>query len=142
MKRTCQALVLLAFVTASAAGRGPIFHYVEPGNASCHAVPSSTAAGVRTVTSGAPVSGAISVSCGFEQGSYTVTLRSTDPEATFAPATFLVNFGRVVGDGVFTVTFATAGLQTVSATITANMGSPAVPGRFGSPDNAFHVVPP
>lgn len=142
MKRTCQALVLLAFVAGSPPGRGQSFHYVEPGNASCQAVPSSTAAGARTVKIGAPVSGAISVSCGFEQGSYTVTLRSTDPGATFAPATLLVNFGRVVGDGVFTVTFATAGLQTVSAAITANMGSPTVPGRFASPDNAFHVVPP
>lgn len=81
------------------------------------------------------------MACGFEQGSYTVTLNSTDPNATFSPRTFLVNFGRVVGNGAFTVTFSTLGIQGVSAAITSNMGSPVVRGHFVSPGNEFNVVP-
>ena len=59
-----------------------------------------------------------------------------------SPKTFLVNFGRVVGNGVFTVTFSTVGVQSVSTSITSNMGSPAVRGHFASPSNAFNVVIP
>jgi len=88
------------------------------------------------------MSGSISVACGFDNGSYTVTLNSTDPSATFSPKTFLVNFGRIVGSGVFVVTFSTIGVHSVSAAITPNMGSPAVRGRFASPGNEFNVVPP
>jgi len=84
--------------------------------------------------------GSISVACGFDQGSYTVTLSSTDPGATFSPKTFLVNFGRVVGNGVFAVTFSTVGVQSVSTTITSNMGSPPLRGHFVSPANEFNVV--
>ena len=86
--------------------------------------------------------GSISVACGFEKGSYTVTLNSTDADATLSPKTFLVNFGRIVGNGVFAVTFSTVGVQSVSATITSNMGSPTVKGYFVSPANAFNVVSP
>lgn len=82
------------------------------------------------------------MTCGFDNGSYTVTLNSTDPSATFTPKTFLVNFGRIVGNGVFAVTFSTIGVQSVSATITSNMGSPAVKGHFASPANEFNVVNP
>jgi hypothetical protein len=60
--------------------------------------------------------------------------------AGFAPKTFLVNFGRIVGNGVFAVTFATVGVQSVSTTITSNMGSPTVRGHFVSPANQFNVV--
>ena len=88
------------------------------------------------------MSGSISVACGFDKGSYTVTLNSTDPGATFSPKTFLVNFGRIVGNGVFAVTFSTVGVQSVSTTITSNMGSPAVRGHFVSPANEFKVVNP
>ena len=95
-----------------------------------------------TVRRGVPVPGSISVACGFEQGSYTVTLSSSDPGATFSPKTFVVNFGRIVGNGVFAVTFATVGVQSVSTTISSNMGSPAVRGRFASPANEFNVVDP
>ena len=38
--------------------------------------------------------------------------------------------------------FSTAGVQSVSATITSNMGSPAVRGHFASPANEFNVVNP
>ena len=86
--------------------------------------------------------GSISVACGFEGGSYTVTLNSTDAGATFSPKTFLVNFGRIVGSGVFAVTFSTVGVQSVSTTITSNMGSPTVKGNFVSPANEFNVVSP
>ena len=86
------------------------------------------------------MSGSISVACGFEQGSYTVTLNSTDPGATFSPKTFLVNFGRVVGTGVFAVTFSTLGVQSVSTTITSNMGSPSVRGHFASLASEFNIV--
>ncbi len=82
------------------------------------------------------------MSCGFDQGSYTVSLNSTDPNATFSPKTFLVNFGRIVGSGAFTVRFSTVGVQSVSTTITSNMGSPAVRGHFASPANEFNVVSP
>ena len=88
------------------------------------------------------MSGSINVACGFEKGSYTVTLNSTDPGATFFPKTFLVNFGRIVGDGVFTVTFSTVGVQSVLTTITSNMGSPAVKGHFASPASEFNIVNP
>ena len=88
------------------------------------------------------MSGSIKVACGFEKGSYTVTLNSTDPGATFSPKTFLVNFGRIVGTGVFAVTFSTVGVQSVSTTITSNMGSPTVRGHFASPASEFNVVNP
>ena len=88
------------------------------------------------------MSGSISVTCGFDKGSYTVTLNSTDPGAMFSPKSFLVNFGRVVGNGVFAVTFSTVGVQSVSTTITSNMGSPPVRGHFASAANEFSVVNP
>jgi hypothetical protein len=69
-------------------------------------------------------------------------LNSTDPGATFSPKTFAVNFGRVVGNGVFAVTFSTVGVQSVSTAITSNMGSPVVRGQFVSPTHAFNVVNP
>ena len=88
------------------------------------------------------MSGSISVACGFESGSYTVTLNSTDAGAAFSPKTFLVNFGRIVGNGVFAVTFSTVGVQSVSTTITSNMGSPSVMGHFVSPASEFNIVSP
>ena len=88
------------------------------------------------------MSWSISVACGFDHGSYTVTLNSTDPGATFSPTTFLVNFGRIVGSGVFAVTFSTVGVQRISTTITSNMGSPAVRGHFASAASEFAVVNP
>jgi hypothetical protein len=88
------------------------------------------------------VAGGLSVACGFDKGSYTVTLNATDPGATFHPKTFIVNFGRIVGNGAFAVTFSTLGVQRVSASITSNMGSPAVQGHFASAANEFNVVMP
>ena len=84
--------------------------------------------------------GSINVACGFEQGSYTVTLNSTDPGAAFSPKTFIVNFGRIVGNGVYAVTFSTMGVQSVSTSITSNMGSPAVKGHFASSASEFNIV--
>ena len=89
-----------------------------------------------------PISGSIRVACGLDKGSYTVIMNSTDPGATFSPKTFLVNFGRIVGNKVFAVTFSTVGVHRVSATIASNMGSPAVRGHFASPVNEFNVVGP
>ena len=142
MSAVCRALVLFTFAVGAQQGACQNFVYVEPGIASCPAAPASTAAAAKTVRRGAPVSGSISVNCGFDKGSYTVALNSTDLSATFSPKTFLVNFGRIVGNGVFAVTFSTVGLQSVSATITSNMGSPAVRGHFASPANEFNVVNP
>lgn len=88
------------------------------------------------------MSGSINVACGFDHGSYTVTLNSTDPGATFSPKTFVVNFGRIVGSGVFAVTFSTVGAQRIWTTITSNMGSPAVRGHFASAASEFNVVNP
>ena len=140
MRAACSAFVLLAVATAPAHGRCQTFYYVEPGNVSCPVAPAETPVAPTTVERGASVSGSISVSCGFEKGSYTVTLDSSDPAATFAPKSFLVNFGRIVGDGVFTVTFDTVGVQTISTAIASNMGSAVVPGYFASRTSEFNVV--
>ena len=142
MNAVCRTLFLFAFAVGTQQGACQSFVYVEPGIASCPAAPASTAAAAKTVQRGAPVSGSIRVTCGFDNGSYTVSLNSSDPSATFSPKTFLVNFGRIVGNGAFTVTFSTAGLHSVSAAITSNMGSPAVRGHFASPANEFNVVQP
>ena len=140
MSALCRTLVLFALAVGAQQGMCQSFVYVEPGIASCPEAPASTAAAAKTVRRGAPVSGSINVTCGFDQGSYTVTLNSTDPGATFAPKSFLVNFGRIVGNGAFTVSFSTLGVHSISAAITSNMGSPAVRGRFASAANEFNVV--
>lgn len=137
-----KTLLVIACAALTAHGYCQSFYYVEPGVASCPVAPASTTALPKAVTRGVSVRGSIRVSCGFDQGSYTVTLNSTDPSATFTPKTFLVNFGRIVGNGVFAVTFSTTGIQSVSTTISSNMGSPAVRGHFASPGNEFNVVNP
>jgi len=140
MKPVCRTLLVIAMAVVGMPGHGQVFYYVEAGLASCPAVPTPTTVAPKTASRGIAVPGRIHVSCGFDQGSYTVTLNSTDPSATFSTKTFLVNFGRVVGDGAFAVTFSTVGVQTVSTTITSNMGSPAVKGQFVSPANQFNIV--
>jgi hypothetical protein len=142
MSAVCRTLLALAFAVGSEHVACQSFYYVEPGVASCPAAPEPTTAAPKAVPRGVPMSGSISVACGFDKGSYTVTLNSTDPGATFSPKTFLVNFGRIVGNGVFAVTFSTIGVQSVSTTITSNMGSPAVRGYFASSANEFNVVNP
>ena len=142
MSAVCRTLLVLALAVGTERGFCQSFYYVEPGVASCPAAPEPTTTAPKSVPRGVPVPGAISVACGFDKGSYTVTLNSTDPSATFSPKTFLVNFGRIVGNGVFAVTFSTVGVQSVSTTITSNMGSPAVRGHFASPANEFNVVNP
>ena len=142
MTRVFGTLLVLAFAVASEHVSCQSFYYVEPGVASCPAAPAPTSAAPKAVPRGVPLSGRISVACGFDKGSYTVTLNSTDPGATFSPKTFVVNFGRIVGNGVFAVTFSTVGVQRVSTTITSNMGSPAVAGYFASPANEFNVLNP
>ena len=141
MNAVCRAVLAFAFAVGAQQAACQSFVYVEPGLATCSAVPSSTAA-AKTVQRGAPVPGSIRVSCGFDQGSYTLNLSSTDPSASFSPTSFLVNFGRIVGNGVFAVRFSTLGVHSVSVAITSNMGSPAVQGRFVSPANEFIVVNP
>jgi hypothetical protein len=137
-----KTLFALTIALAATHGLGQSFYYVDPDTASCPAAPASAAAAPKAVLRGVPVPGNLNVTCGFDSGSYTVTLQSTDPGATFSPKSFLVNFGRIVGNGVFAVRFSTAGVQSVSATITSNMGSPTVRGRFASPANEFNVVIP
>jgi hypothetical protein len=142
----CKTLRVIAMATMAAAGASAVqaqnFYYVEPGVATCSPAPASTTAAPKAVARGVAVPGRIHVSCGFDQGSYTVSLNATDPGATFAPKTFIVNFGRIVGNGAFAVTFSTVGVQSVTATITSNMGSPVVRGQFVSPDDRFNVVSP
>ncbi len=137
-----KTLLGLAFAVAAGHGACQSFVYVEPGVAACPAAPGPTGAAPKAVRRGVRVAGSIRVACGFEQGSYTVTLNATDPTATFSPKTFIVNFGRIVGSGAFAVKFATIGVQSVSTTITSNMGSPAVRGYFASADHVFNVVGP
>jgi hypothetical protein len=142
MSAVCRTLCLVVLAFGARQGSCQSFVYVEPGVAACPVAPATSAAAPKRVQRGVPVSGSLTVTCGFDQGSYTVTLNSTDAGATFSPKTFLVNFGRIVGKGAFTVTFSTVGVHSVSAAITSNMGSPAVRGRFASPANEFNVVPP
>jgi hypothetical protein len=140
MRVVCARLIVSSFAVVAGHGHCQSFYYVEPGVTACPAAPVQSTAAPKTVPLGVPVPGRIRVSCGFDNGSYTVTLNASDPGATFSPKTFIVNFGRVVGNGVFAVKFSTVGLQRVTTTITANMGSPALSGQFVSPDNAFKVV--
>ena len=142
MMAVCRTLLVLALAGATEHAACQSFHYVEPGVARCPAAPAPSTTAPKAVPRGAAVPGRIHVACGFDEGSYTVSLNSSDLGATFAPKTFLVNFGRVVGSGVFSVRFSTVGVQRVSATITANMGSPALRGHFASPANEFNVVIP
>jgi hypothetical protein len=136
----CRTLLLFALAVGAPPAAGQNFVYIEPGIAACPPAPASVAA--KTVPLGARASGRLKVSCGFDQGSYTVSLNSTDPGATFSPKTFIVNFGRIVGNGAFTVRFSTVGVHGVSTAITSNMGSPAVRGQFVSAVHQFNVVPP
>jgi len=140
MNPVCKTLLAIVMAVVGVPGHGQDFYYVEAGVASCPVAPTPTTSAPKAVSRGIAVPGRIHVSCGFDQGSYTVTLNSTDPGATFSPKTFLVNFGRVVGNGAFAVTFSTLGVQSVSTTITSNMGSPAVKGHFLSPANEFNIV--
>ena len=142
MGEVFRTLLLIACVAFTQHGFCQSFYYVEPGIASCPMAPVPGTAAPKAVARGVSVPGSIRVSCGFDHGSYTVTLNSTDPSATFSPKTFLINFGRIIGNGVFAVRFSTDGVQSVSATITSNMGSPAVRGHFTSPTNEFKVVSP
>jgi hypothetical protein len=142
MNAMLRALVLLPFIVENGYSFAQSFVYTEPGNASCPATSAPSVPVRKTLKRDVPLSGSISVDCGFDKGSYTVTLNATDPDATFSPRTFLVNFGKVVGDGRFHVTFSSVGVQSVSATITSNMGSPPVPGRFASDASEFDVVNP
>jgi hypothetical protein len=142
MHAIARTLVVGALSVVGAASHAQNLYYADPGLASCRPVPAPTTAAPKVVVRGVAVPGRIHVGCGFDQGSYTVSLNATDPAATFAPKTFIVNFGRVVGNGTFAVTFSTPGVQRVTATITSNMGSPAVQGRFVGPDSRFNVVNP
>ena len=143
MRAVYRTLLLLAFAMGPGLGACQSFYYVDPGIASCPAAPApTTTAAPKSVPHGVAMSGSLSVACGFEAGSYTVSLNSTDPGATFSPKTFLVNFGRIFGKGVFAVTFATVGVRRISATVTSNMGSPAVRGHFAGQANEFNVVNP
>ena len=133
-------LVWLLLALGHSPSAGQDLYYVEPGAASCPRVPEPHAARPKNVALGTPVRGRINVDCGFADGSYTVTLSATDPGAVFAPRAFHVNFGQIIGDGAYDVTFATVGNHSVTASVTSNMGSPAVRGHFVGPDTAFNVV--
>lgn len=141
MNRLCRSLVLFALAVGSQQGACQNLVYTEPGIVACPVVPVADAA-AKTVQRGASVSGSIRVTCGFDNGSYTVTLNSSDAGAVFVPKTFLVNFGRIVGSGAYKVRFSSDGLHSVSATITSNMGSPVVHGHFASAVSGFKVVQP
>jgi hypothetical protein len=133
---------LAALFTWGGEGFAQTFVYVEPNNSSCSIAAVAPQAAPKSVKTGVAVPGVIRVSCGFTEGSYTVSLSSTDSNATFTPKTFLVNFGSLSGSGAFSVNFATVGDQTIFATITSNMGSPVLLGRFVSTNNVVNVVGP
>jgi hypothetical protein len=135
-----QCLGVLALLAWCGPGFAQTFVYVEPDNSKCPVITAPPAATPKKVDVGVSVAGALKVSCGFTEGSYTVILSSTDPNATLAPKTFLVNFGRLSGTGAFTAKFATTGEQTIFATITSNMGSPVLRGGFTSSTNVVDVV--
>jgi len=142
MSHWCKAPLLLAMALVAQHGLCQSLDYVDPDLASCAPEPAPTRANPKAVPRGVALPGAIRVPCGLDQGSYTVTLSSTDPDARFAPKSFIVNFGRVVGHGAFTVTFFTAGVQGIHGSITSNMGSPATRGHFASAAGQFNVVGP
>jgi hypothetical protein len=142
MTQIFQKFLLLVLLMASQPSLGQNFFYVEPGNPACPVVSPPAPTAPKAVKSGVAIPGSVRVGCGFDKGSYTVNLNASDPMAAFSPKSFLVNFGRISGPAKFTVTFATVGTHTISATITSNMGSPAVPGRFSSWMTEFAVVRP
>jgi hypothetical protein len=135
-------LVTTALAVYGAQASGQTFVYVESNNAACPVVSMPPQPIPKTVKSGGSVVGSIRVSCSFTEGSYTVTLSSTDPSATFSPKSFLVNFGNLSGSGAFSAKFATVGEQTVFATFTPNMGSPVLTGKFVGTNNIVNVVSP
>ena len=137
-----RSLPALALAVGAASVSAQTFHYVDPGIAACPAAPAPSTAAPKAVRRGVAVAGSLRVTCGLDEGSYTVTLSSTDPGAKFSPKSFVVNFGRISGNGAFTVTFATVGVQRVSTAITSNMGSPPARGRFASAADAVDVVNP
>ena len=136
MSVLCRSLLVLAFAVGSEPGACQNFYYVEPGATSCPAVPAPTTVARKVVPRGVPMSGSLRVTCGFDQGSYTVTLDSTDAGATFSPKSFVVNFGRIVGSGVFAVTFSTVGVQRILTTITSNIGQSAGAGPLSLAQSA------
>lgn len=140
-RTTLLPLLALTLGLGAGPGAGQTLQYIEAGVAGCPAPPAAAAASApRPVKAGTAVVGRLRVSCGLDQGSYTVTLGSTDPGATVVPRTMLVNFGRVVGNGGFVVTFATPGVHGITTAITANMGSPPARGRFVGVGSEFEVV--
>jgi hypothetical protein len=142
---SCVSSKLLGAATlavCSSHGFAQTFVYVEPNNPACPVFAAAPQAAPKSVKVGVAVPGVIRVSCGFSEGSYTVLLSSTDPNATFSPKTFLVNFGSVSGSGGFSAKFATLGEQTIFATYTSNMGSPVLQGKFVSSNNVVNVVGP
>jgi hypothetical protein len=142
MTQIFQKILLLVVLTGSQPSLGQNFVYAEPGNPACPVLSPPAPTAAKTVKTGVAIPGSLKVGCGFDKGSYTVILNASDPLAAFSPKSFLVNFGSLSGPAKFTLTFATAGTHTISATITSNMGSPAVPGRFSSLTNEFAVVRP
>ncbi len=137
-----RVLSLLGLLVWGCQALAQTFVYVEPDNPSCPVIAQPPPSAPQTVRSGVSVAGALKVGCGFSEGSYTVILNATDPNASFSPKSFLVNFGSLVGTGVFAVKFSTAGEQTISANITSNMGSPPLRGKFTSFTNVVTVVRP
>lgn len=137
-----QKFLWFVCLTWSQQSFGQNFFYVEPGNLACPVVSLPAPAAPKVVKSGVAISGSISVGCGFDKGSYTVTLNASDPMAVFSTKSFLVNFGGISGPTSFTVTFATIGNHSISATISSNMGSPVVLGHFISFTNEFAVERP
>jgi hypothetical protein len=135
-------IIFCALSICEKQGFAQTFVYVEPGNPSCQTAAVAPKVAPKTVKTGSVSLGAIRVRCGFTEGSYTVTLSSTDPNAIFTPKTFLVNFGSLSGSGAFSAKFATSGEQTIFATITSKMGSPILLGKFSSADNVVSVVSP
>jgi hypothetical protein len=142
MTQIFQKFFLLVLLVGSQHSLGQNFFYVEPGNPACPVVSPPAPTTPKTVKSGLAIPGSVSVGCGLDKGSYTVNLNASDPMAAFSPKSFVVNFGRISGPTKFTLVFASVGTHTISTSITSNMGSPAVPGRFSSVTNEFAVVRP
>jgi hypothetical protein len=142
LRKCLEFFGLLAMLVGCRQSLAQTFVYVEPDNELCPVAAAPVVVPAKKVAIGSPVAGALRVSCGFTQGSYTVVLSATDPNAIFSPKTFLVNFGNLAGTGKFTVKFTTAGEQTISATITSNMGSPVLRGTFTSATHRVNVIRP
>jgi hypothetical protein len=131
-------LVVVAFVSLSSISFALNFVYFAP--PACNVSVAPPVVPPIEIATGSEATGRVTVLCGLNTGTYTITVSSTDPSAIITPNSFTITNG--VGGGPYTVRFQTLGAQSMSATIVANAGSPAAVGLLDSSRTTFNVVRP